>query len=250
MRNFALPLSVLTLLLTSQLYAATFTLSAFSRGCINSSEKGVCGQSLTPSGNFYTGVSPDSSESRSFFIFDLGGVSGNILSAELFIELTPTDPSPGYFSGALNEVVAFHELGSESIEIILNENNKMAAFDAIPVSPLLGFSTLSPFDYGAEFYTQSLGSNWVDALNAAGNGQFGVGGVLASLSNLVPAEGVFGGSFEDRFELRIVTDSPDTIAPIPLPANVLLLGSALVALGAAAGRGRKNRSSQFIKGSN
>ncbi len=247
MRKFVLNLSVLSLLLASQSSGTTFNLSAFSRGCLNSWATTLCGNSLTPNGNFYTGVESDSLENRSFFIFDLSGVSGNILSAELFIELTPAN-NAGYFSGDLNEVVAFHELEADTIDVIQNAPNKAPAFDTIPLSPLLGFATLSPFDYGAEFYLQSLGSNWIDALNDAGNGQFGIGGVLASLSNLVPDEGVFGFSGEDRFELRIVTDAPDTVSPIPLPANILLLGSALFAIGASAGwRRGKGGSNSYIK---
>lgn len=247
MRNLVLMLSVLTPLLSSQLSAATFNLSAFSRGCLNSSDISVCSESLTPGGNFYTGVSPLSAENRSFFIFDLSGITGNVLSAELFIELTPFNAAPGYNSGDLNEAVAFHELGSDTVDVIQNAPDKTPAFEDIPLSPLLGFAIISPFDYGAEFYSQSLGSNWIDALNNAGNGQFAIGGVLASLSNLVPIEGVFGVSNGDRFELRVVTDSPDTVSPVPLPANFLLLGSALVAIGTAAGRRLRNGSNHLIK---
>jgi hypothetical protein len=98
----------------------------------------------------------------------------------------------------------------------------------------MGLQTLSETDKGTTV-VQSLGPLWIDALEGAFGGDFGVGLSLTTYSGQTTAnEGVFGASGSQPLSLTLEFADPGAVVPLPaaLPALGLGLG-ALGALGAA-----------------
>lgn len=205
--------------------AINYELNAFSRGCYNGGTE-ACSGSGTPNGIFYTGEGSSVFESeirRSYFGFDLSGLSGNVISGEIFIEI---DEEFGYAGDDLFESIAFYAISDDSLDQLINSSFLPGSgfYTDLGTGINLGGPTVTPADALNGSITHSMGPQWISALNANLGGNFGFGGRLFTTTLNGNREGLFGGSGvgSDAFTLRITTDA---VRSVPLPATFPLLMS-------------------------
>jgi len=167
----------------------------------------------------------DSVERRNFFIFDLGGVTGEITGATLSLYNPDSDLAflKGYVSPDPTETYTLFDVTTATSTLKLSQVGAAAAavFDDLGAGTILGQVTLSSADNGTTV-SIVLDGDALAALNAARGGEFAIGGALTTL----------GGAAEERaFGFAELLDNPSvrrldltvTATPVPEPATVLLL---------------------------
>lgn len=202
--------------------AATFTLDATSRGCLESDGTEGCGNSFQANGNFFTGENFSQSEQlRSFFLFDLSGVSGTVTGVSLKIDVGNilADPGP--------ESVGFFQVSQASFNTLAGGSGSGAVYGDLGTGINLGGPTLDTGDSDS-LINFAGGASWISAVSGALGGDFGFGGSLLTY-NSAEREGVFGGSTGNTFQLVIDTaDAP--VVPLPAGMPLLLAGLGGLAL--------------------
>jgi len=202
--------------------AASFTaLEPVSHGRLAADGITGCGESFTADGDLFTGFD-GAIITRGFLIFDLSGVSGDLVGATLavqdFLVATPDG----------SEDAAAFALSSTSVSTLRD-----GTVDATVYSDLgTGLISATHRDDRGE-----RGHDDRDARSALADGDqgaFGDGFALISCSGGSDPEGVFSASRFDAVRLTLELAEPD--AAVPLPALALGLG-ALAALRGARRRG-------------
>lgn len=199
--------------------AAVIDITPYSRGCVDSNASFGCGDSGTASGNFYTGNTLGTvGLLRSFFLFDLSGVGGTIVSATLSFGLG----NLGYNSTDASEGVGFFEISASSVGKLESSTQDASTYSDLGTGINLGYPSFTNAMENSTV-TNVLTPLWLSALNGASGGKFGLGGSLITFGGN-GEEGVFGGSTGQQVKLTITTRDSGVI---PLPAGLPLLLSGL-----------------------
>jgi hypothetical protein len=197
--------------------AATIQIDATDSGAYQSS-----GFHLSTNENYLTGNL--TLEHRSFFVFDLTGVSGTITSATLNLFNPGVMPCClGYVSPDPTETFALVDV-STPVSTLVATGTNVAIFDDLGSGTTFGQYVASAADNGTTI-SLALNAAGIAALNAAAGSTIAFGGVLTTLSAL-PNQYVFGFStatfVEDDVRRLDLTTAPE-------PTSLALLGLGLMA---------------------
>jgi hypothetical protein len=214
--------------------ATTITLDALDSGFYNASG------THTPSNeNYLTGMF-NGQEDRSFFLFDLSGVSGTVQSATL--RLFNPEVSQflhGYVSPDATETLNLYDVTTSAAAITGNAAG-VAGFNDLGSGTLYGTRVVSAADNGTVIEIVLSGAALTD-LNAA-NGLFLFGGALGTLAG--PSDQyVFGFSmatFVSNHTRQLVLDVTPT-SEVPEPSTLALCCAGAMGLLTRRRAGRRGR---------
>jgi hypothetical protein len=207
--------------------AATITLSAVEQGWYD--ETGF----HNPGNTGYTTGWSNGMELRSFFSFDLSGVSGTIVGAALQL-LNPLSPTRGagfggFSSPDASETFSLFGVGASSAALAAGGSGNTDIFADLGSGTALGEATVSNSDNG-QIVTINLNADGIAALNNA-NGILSLGGAITSLTRGDDDEFVFGYSGSSTAQLEI--DAVDNaLAGVRTSQNPEPASLALWAIGA------------------
>ncbi len=215
-----------TLQKTIGVLAASLALACTAKAQIvlNSTDRGwydSTGFHTTNNDNYAAGLFSNL-EFRNFFVFDLGAVTGTILSAELRI----FSPGSSFQSNDARETLSLFDT-STSIASLTNGTAGMTAFNDLGSGTLLGSTQFSAANDGA-FTAISLNASAISLLQGAIGNSFALGGALSTLGNsadqlLFATSGDFDFSPTD-IRLSLVT-SQGNFTPVPEPSTYNLIGA-------------------------
>jgi hypothetical protein len=148
--------------------------------------------------NTLTGFS-SGTEYNSYFSFDLSGVTGTVVSAQLALE------QQMYYGADASETASIWDV-STNADVLSATSQSIAIFLDLQSGTQYGTLTGSP-DTTGTIITTTLNAQAVSALNAARGSKFSVGLHLATLSGQMQnAEGLrFSASAEPRMNQLILT---------------------------------------------
>ncbi len=129
------------------------------------------------------------------------------------------------------ESVGFFELTAASVSKLETDTADAATFGEQGTGTNLGYPAFTEAMEGTTV-SNALGQSWIDALNGAAGGKFGVGSALLTYDGGTDAEAVFGFSLDTVVKLTVVTDT----TPVPLPAGLPLVLTAMGGLALMRGR--------------
>ncbi len=188
-------------------------LSAFDRGFYG--EGGGHSPSLTAYG---VGANFGGTQVRNFFVFDLSDIDGEIVDAQLkytFTEYESPDPFESY---TLYDITI-------PLPGLLDGSAENDAYLDLGTGAEYGDATFLPSQENTPFLIQ-LNSIAIQSLNDAPAGLWGLGGAITTLDanpGTIEAMGSFGLS-NDLSSTQLIL----TINPVPAPAGLPLLGSAML----------------------
>jgi hypothetical protein len=174
-------------------------------------------------------------EYRNWFVFDLAGVSGTIVSASLRLRSSGFEsPVPGQFGQQGTETYTLFDVTTPIASLTAGGTGLVGTFNDLGSGTAYGNRTYSKADelQVREIALQAAG---VNALQAALGGQFALGGAITTIDHTNFFEHVFGGSF--GLNAQLVLD----VEPVPVPEPATL---ALVGFGLAAAVVRRRRASK------
>ena len=147
--------------------------------------------------NYVTGNCCGSGEYRSFYVFDLSGLSGTAVGAILWIY----NPASGYLSPDATENLDIWYVSTNYGDLVGGVGG-LSAFNDIGSGTPYGGTTVSSM-YNGYWVPVILNSNAISDINSAiGSGDLAFGGALSTLSGAEP-EHVFGFSEFDMAQLQI-----------------------------------------------
>jgi hypothetical protein len=213
---------------TCNAVAGTTTLNDIARGAYVDAGIFGTGGAGTSDGNYLTGLYSGSgyTEYRSFFTFDLSGLTGNVTSATFSVDFGP----PAYGSG---QSPVFFNLVAYAGDIIALDNGTagVAGFGLLGgPGVFLGGAYANTTDTGVVTYTITPAG--LAAIQASEGGLFAIGGSLTGF--IGPDDYLFGNSIFTSTNQLVVNTSP-----VPEPSTLLLFAPG--ALGVAAWMRRKLR---------
>ena len=135
--------------------------------------------------NYFVGQVPD--EYRNFFVFDLAGVSGLIVDAQLRL----TNPFGGFSSTDPTEIYSLFDVSTPISALSASGFGDTGIFDDLGTGATLGSQTVSFADDG-QIVSVSLGQAGLSSLNAAEGGLFALGGALTTLAGGAVEQFLFG----------------------------------------------------------
>lgn len=175
--------------------------------------------------NYFTGTHhyyPDV-DVRSFYAFDLAGVSGVVISAQLQIFNTQTN---GYEGPNPSEELKIFDVSTSVEALALGGSGLTSIYDDLGTGILFGTKTVGVYDQ-ASLVSINLNQQAITSLNANLGGQFGLSAMLDTGLN---GSKIFGGTFTGNpsdGHTRLILE----ISPIPEPEtySMLLAGLGLIA---------------------
>ena len=169
--------------------------------------------------NYISGRSGDV-EHRNFTVFDLSGLSGPIISAQLQL-FNPGPPLPGYSSPNPFQIFTLFDVSTPISTLVASQTGRTDIFADLGTGTAFGAQVVSAADNG-KFVTINLNPAGLAALNAAEGKQIAFGGAITDLDLTTLDEYIFGFS-----------NGPDTVrlvvTAVPEPASLALMGTGLVA---------------------
>ena len=164
----------------------------------------------SPVNTNYTNGGIGNNEYRNFFVFDLSGVSGTILSAYLHLAM----PNNGYRSPDSTETYRVQDV-TTSIASLIAGTGGVAAFNDLGSGTVFGSQTVQNSDEGG-FVDVTLNSSALTELNAA-TGQWAVGGNISTLNAIPDLEYAFAfsnGTQTTQLVLLTAVPEPTTFLPL------------------------------------
>ncbi len=122
---------------------------------------------------------------RNFFVFDLSGITGQILTATLMIE------NPQYVSGDPSETWTTFDVTTPIPTLVAGGTGLMSIYNDLGNGTIYGSTVVT---LNTTLVKVPLDADAISALNAAVGNQFAIGGALTTLDGLVNREWVFGNS--------------------------------------------------------
>lgn len=216
--------------------ASATILDATERGTYRDSGVFGSGGSGTSVGNYVTGGLSSGAEFRSFFNFDLTGVTGQITEAVLSISLDRTRA----FSPDPTETFGVFDVTSD-IPSLLDGSGGISAFEDLGSGASYGVASVLT-DSTSGTVSIALNALALLDLNAAIGGDFALGGALTSLSG--GTELLFGFSNLGRQQPTRLTLTTTPVfqnqVAIAEPASLTLMGFGLLALSLAYRKSRRS----------
>ncbi|MBU0679262.1 MAG: PEP-CTERM sorting domain-containing protein [Verrucomicrobia bacterium] len=159
--------------------------------------------------------------SNNFFVFDLSGLSAQVISAEFWIE------SNWYLSADPSETFTVYDI-TGSIPAIRDGSAGVAGFTDMQSGNAYGDISVSSADNGT-MLSITLNAQAIQNINAGLGGQFAIGGTVSTLDLITPREEqIFGPTNPDNpadgVDLRL------TIIPEPSVLGLLIVGCGMLAL--------------------
>lgn len=214
-------LVVVTLLAASAASRADIiTLSIVDQGFYDSRGSHFASNESHPVGYFDGGPTPqNSAELRNWFLFDLSGVTSQIVSAELRLY----NPINGYDSPDASETYALHNVSAESND--LRAGYALGSLEGISIWQDLGTGTsfgsrvVLPFEENTEI-SVALNAEALAELNTS-NGFWSVGGRLSTISGDPVRQALFVDFSGSPAASLVLTTAP---AAVPEPSSLTLAG--------------------------
>jgi hypothetical protein len=201
--------------------ASTITISTIQHGWWDST-----GRHTATNLNYATGDDATGLDHRSFFVFDLSGVTGTISTATLRF-----NPPSGYNSPDPTETLSFFDVTTSSATLLATGVGQVVIYNDLGTGVSYGLRSVSPADNNT-IVTQLLNAAATAAIQAALGGSFAVGGALTTLNQPARAEVMF--SFSNLQATELVLE----VTEVPEPTSVLLVATGVVAV---ARRRRRSR---------
>lgn len=178
-------LSLLTLfcsVFTASAQSYNLNLGSIDRGWVKST-----GQGNASNVNYITG-NVSNSEYRSYFVFDLSAIDGEVTAASIML----TNPaSVGFSSANANETFILRAVSS-SIPLTGSAFTNLAIFNDLGDGDIFGSAVM---DVTSNIMNINLNSDFLNAINTSGL-QFVVGGSISTLDgDLATNEYVFGSTY-------------------------------------------------------
>ncbi|WP_031500184.1 hypothetical protein [Bryobacter aggregatus] len=211
-------LLVLSLFLAaSTVSAATITIDATASGFYQSTGSAMAG-------NYATGwYAVGSSEMRGFFLFDLAGVTGSIVSAQLHVS-SGNGSTTGYFSPDPSETLELYDVSTMAATLQLGKGGA-SVFDDLGTGLMLGSATLSHLI--PTFINIELNGAGLSYLNS-NLGPVAFGAAITTLTRGSENEAIFNSTNASltRQLILVVEDGPNPLIPdpaaVPEPATLWL----------------------------
>ena len=201
-------------------FAAQTTVSTIARGCVEADLNYHCGGNPAANSNFYTGGY--SGERRSFFVFDLTGVTGPITTASIQLQM----PVNGYISNDPSETFAI-------FDYLLNPTGLLTSpitaggFADLGSGTQFGSVNLTPASQGT-LVVINLNSAGITAITNALGVKFAVGGAVTTLSGQTANDEAVFGFTHHPATVQLVLNG--NLPATPVPPSVMLIGVGLVVL--------------------
>ena len=206
--------------LAAPAHATIVQVTASDSGAYNSA-----GNHTPQNQNYITGRA-DTTERRSFFVFDLTGISSPVTAATL--NLYNPDISAflkGYVSPDSTETLAVFDVSTPISTLSLGGLGIVGAFDDLGSGIPYGSVAVSPADNG-QTVSMAFNSAGITAINAALGGSIAFGGTLTTLGASSADEHVFGFS-TTSFAGGDVRNLALTVVPEPSTRALLGLAAGL-----------------------
>ena len=193
--------------------ASTITISTTQEGWWDST-----GTHIEGNLNYATGRA-DGLDHRSFFIFDLAGVTGTITGATLRL----IEPASGYISPNRSETIVFYDVSTPAATLLAAGSGEIGIYNDLGTGVSYGSRSVSTADSGT-IISQILSASALVAIQSALGGSFAIGGSL-TLSAPLGREGIFFNTAESGPPVnQLVLTTTDEV---PEPSSMLLLGTGL-----------------------
>lgn len=158
-------------------------------------------------------------EHRDFAVFNLSGLPGPIIGAQLQL-FNPGPPFPGYSSPKPSEIYTLFDVATPIPTLEASQTGRADIFADLGTGVPYGAQVVSAADNGS-VVSVALNQAGLAALNAAQGRQFALGGAITTLDSTLQDEYVFGFSSGPGTVRLVVT-------AVPEPASRILMVMGLV----------------------